>query len=157
MAEHLPLPEDTRVEVVSVMPYPTPTEAAVALAWSEVRAESERVVDEAVRRVAKRWPAVMGGVLAGAEPRVAIVEAAAATDADLIVVGARGLGGGASLLLGSVSLGVTRNAPCPVLVCKGAPRPLRAVTLALDGAPPTRAPPRTSSAVSPCRRTWRRA
>ena len=53
--------------------------------------------------------------------------------ADLVVVGARGLGAISRFFLGSVSLAVARHAPCPVLVCKGSPRDVHAVTVALDG------------------------
>lgn len=46
----------------------------------------------------------------------ALIDAAA--HADLVVVGARGLGGFRGLALGSVSDQVTRHAPCPVVIVR---------------------------------------
>lgn len=129
---HLPLPPEAAIEVVSVLPNPLPHEALAAMPWGELRAESERLVADACRRLAKRWANATGRVLEG-DARQAIVAAATLAGSDLIVLGARGLGAVASFLLGSVSLGVTRHAPCPVLVCKGPARPVRAVTVAHDG------------------------
>lgn len=68
-----------------------------------------------------------------AEAREAILRTAGEWPADLIVIGARGLGRVAGLLLGSVSLGVARHARCSVLVVKGDTGRLRGALVALDG------------------------
>lgn len=49
-----------------------------------------------------------------APPASALLDAAG--DADLVVVGSRGLGGFKSLLLGSVSHQIVQHAPCPVVI-----------------------------------------
>jgi len=133
-----PLPADASIEVVNAVRLPFPMDQIVALGWQEFLAESERVVAEARRRLEKRWPTVGGRVLEG-DPRKVIVDAATKAGSDLIVLGARGLGAVASFLLGSVSIGVTRHASCPVLVCRGAARPVRSVTIAVDSSDDARA------------------
>jgi nucleotide-binding universal stress UspA family protein len=49
-----------------------------------------------------------------APPASALLDAA--EDADLVVVGSRGLGGFKTLVLGSVSHQVAQHAPCPVVI-----------------------------------------
>lgn len=51
-----------------------------------------------------------------ARPASALLDAA--EDADLVVVGSRGIGGFRGLLVGSVSLQVARHSPCPVVVVR---------------------------------------
>ena len=132
---HLPLPVDTRYRVISVVPpsslpaVPDLDEAARGIALGAAQA----VVEEARGQLAARSP-VEGAVVHG-DAREAIVTEAADWAADLIVLGARGLGAVKEFLLGSVSLGAARHAPCPVLVCKGTPRDVRTITIAHDGSP----------------------
>ena len=52
------------------------------------------------------------------QPVDLIVAAAQDLNADLIVIGSRGLGGFKRLMLGSVSDGVTHHAHCPVLIVR---------------------------------------
>ena len=51
-------------------------------------------------------------------PAEEILKTAKKGDFDLIVMGARGISRIRGILIGSVSDGVTRHAPCPVLVVK---------------------------------------
>jgi nucleotide-binding universal stress UspA family protein len=61
-----------------------------------------------------------------------ILEAAASTGSDLIVLGSRGLSEIQSLLLGSVSYRVVHEAKCPVLVVKNELPTIRKILLAVD-------------------------
>ena len=54
-------------------------------------------------------------IVAHGEPVAEIVKKASELDADLIVIGTHGRTGLSRLVLGSVTEGVLRNAPCPVL------------------------------------------
>jgi nucleotide-binding universal stress UspA family protein len=82
-----------------------------------LRAEAERVLDEAVRRACAEAPgvAVEGRTRVGLPPAVLLAESA---DADLVVVGSRGLGGFTGLLVGSVSAQVAEHARRPVVVTR---------------------------------------
>jgi nucleotide-binding universal stress UspA family protein len=62
-----------------------------------------------------------------------ILSVAERKNADLIVMGSRGLGGFKSLTLGSVSDAVAHHASCPVLIERGNTTSFRRILLASDG------------------------
>jgi nucleotide-binding universal stress UspA family protein len=57
-------------------------------------------------------------VVAQGDPSASLLEACKRTDAEMLVLGSRGRGGFAGLLLGSVGQECASHAPCPVLICK---------------------------------------
>ncbi|MCY7418767.1 MAG: universal stress protein [Chloroflexi bacterium] len=85
-----------------------------------------------VRHLGAANRTVEGAVLRG-RPATVIVDEASTFDADLVIVGSRGRGPIASLVLGSVSSEVVDHAPCPVLVARTSG--LVRVVLAADGSP----------------------
>jgi nucleotide-binding universal stress UspA family protein len=79
------------------------------------RVRAEQLADDASATVKKLQPSLdVEAVAVAGQP--ADVLLAHAADAELIVVGKRGLGGFRSLLLGSVSQQVLHYAACPVVV-----------------------------------------
>lgn len=135
----LPMPSDSLVEIVSVVPYSFAPEDSV---WPNVvridpPTDRERVLDDVAIRLAAVADRVRGTdrvvevrVLEG-RPATEIVIEAVRFGADLIVVGARGLSSVRRLLVGSVSSEVVDHAPCPVLVARHAA--VEQVMLATDG------------------------
>ncbi|MEV6368009.1 universal stress protein [Micromonospora musae] len=97
-----------------------------------LRHQAERYVVEAVAEVGKVAPEVpvTGAVVDG---EAATVMLAASREAALMVLGHRGLGGFAGLLIGSVTVQVTSRALCPVLVVRGEPRTDGPVVVGVDG------------------------
>jgi nucleotide-binding universal stress UspA family protein len=115
-----PLPADAVLRVVSAVDVPP---AAVDLPTvrefqHSLREEATRLGEAARAAIAARFTAADVRVVDG-DARHVILRAAEEWPADLVVLGARGLGAVSGFLLGSVSLGVARHARCSVLVVKG--------------------------------------
>ncbi len=93
-------------------------------------------LEEAAARTRKARPGLeVWTTLTEADPRDALV--GASERAHLVVVGSRGRGPVASLLLGSVSTAVSQLAHCPLVVCRPRPAdgPHRGVVVGADGSP----------------------
>ena len=89
--------------------------------FDEVRAQADSFVEKFVADVVPEHDGIEITAVAiqGESVAPALIDAAA--DADLLVVGSRGLGGFRGLLLGSVSQQCVHHATCPVVVL---PRPV---------------------------------
>ena len=84
---------------------------------SGLRAAAQGVINEAVRRAATMAPGLVieAMIHSGAAGPVLLAEA---ENADLMVVGSRGLGGFTGLLLGSVSSQLAAHSPCSVIITR---------------------------------------
>ena len=78
----------------------------------------DRVLDSAIKMANMSAPGRVDGMISHGDPADEILEATETKDADLIVVGSRGLGQYAELLLGSVSRKVLHLSKRPVMVVK---------------------------------------
>lgn len=81
------------------------------------KGEAEEILAAAVREVGSIPCEIHTEILEG-DPASAIIEVAKVRNNDLIVMGSRGLGRLAGLLLGSTSQKVVAHAPCPVLIVR---------------------------------------
>jgi nucleotide-binding universal stress UspA family protein len=129
-----PLPAGAELRVVSAVSVP---QSAIDVPpvrefQASLREEARRVAEAARAALAPRF-ATADVHVADGDSREVILRVAETWRADLIVLGARGLGAVAGMLLGSVSLGVARHAHCSVLVVKGDTGRLRGALVALDG------------------------
>ncbi len=103
-------------------------------AGGEVRNAVGRLVAEAVERARSVAPDVEVGNAVVAGEALVVMEAQSRT-ASLVVVGSRGMGGFAGLLLGSMAVHLTTHGRCPVMVVRGEPDRAGPVLLGVDGSP----------------------
>ena len=85
--------------------------------WASVKSEAEQSLNRYAEPLRQRGLAVELIVREG-YPATVIEEEATEQQADLIVIGTRGLSGLKHLLLGSIAERVVQKAPCPVLTVK---------------------------------------
>jgi len=105
-----------------------------------LRAAADKIVTESVELAKKFEPAItVTGVRRDGFPAPVLIEASA--EADLVVIGSRGLGVTLGALIGSTGLDLTANAHCPVVVLR--PGETRhdsngPVVIGYDGSSPSR-------------------
>jgi len=85
--------------------------------WANVKSEAEEQLAGYARELEGRGIRVETVVREG-YPATVIEEEAVRQEADLIVIGTRGLSGLKHLLLGSIAERVVQKSPCPVLTVK---------------------------------------
>jgi nucleotide-binding universal stress UspA family protein len=136
------------IATARTFPFPSGTRVRAVVArrshWSGLRGRAiealgghfERVAAGAGRILRRTWPNADATVV-DALPVAAILGEARRFRAKLIVLGWRGYGPIARLVMGSVSRGVVRHALCPVLVVRRR-RDIRTVVVGVDGSPNAR-------------------
>ena len=126
-----PLPERSSILVLTVVSPSLMTTIAHQVADS--LREVARSTGERARRGLGARAAIADVRVTEGDARDEILRVAEEWDADLVVVGARGLGRIRGFLLGTVSQAVARDHPGPVLVVKGGVSPVRSALVGLDG------------------------
>jgi nucleotide-binding universal stress UspA family protein len=115
---------DTTVRVIHVVASFIPPAVSIVEAGGSLEGVKENVVDqyqELVDRMASRLRGLglsAEGVVREGNPAKAIVDEAREWDADLIILGAHGLTGLESLIMGNVARHVVDHAPCSVEVVR---------------------------------------
>jgi nucleotide-binding universal stress UspA family protein len=114
-ARHVPLTAVT-VHPASVSYWGAVTYPEGSIGRTEALRSVQELVDKVAGEIGVSGPDVAVDVRSGA-PAEELIDAS--RDADMLVVGSRGSGGFARLMMGSVSSQVAHHAACPVVVVRG--------------------------------------
>ncbi len=128
-----PWPAASRFLILTVVENLDPP--ILGLAGEELRARAQQLAEVAAAHL-RSHQLQAKAVIAVGDPKTEILDHAAALAADLIVVGANGLGAMERFLIGSVSRAVLRFAPCSVALVRETATEASAglkVLLAVDG------------------------
>jgi nucleotide-binding universal stress UspA family protein len=140
----LPLAKEPEIRVLSVVdlstlgypfipaPHATPYAKAIQEEITKALAAAKHLAAGIADRLGRRWIKVRPVVRKGHVAQT-IISTAKDEEADLIILGSRGLSKIRSLLMGSISQKVALYAPCSVLVVKKRGRGVKNVLIALDG------------------------
>ena len=93
-------------------------EPALADAAADAEQAAETILKRAIAELGEVDDVEVERVIVQGSPAQALIDAV--SEQDLLVVGSRGHGGFANLLLGSVSQQCAQHAPCPVVIVRGA-------------------------------------
>ncbi|MFE9104362.1 universal stress protein [Actinomadura geliboluensis] len=105
---------------------------SMAMPMLDLQGLAQKTLDGGIEHVRKQAPDVpVQGVLECGQPAAKLIEAG--KSATLIVLGPRGLGGFAGLVLGSVGAQVVAHASCPVVIARGDVKEAGAVVVGVDG------------------------
>ncbi|HEY7024532.1 MAG TPA: universal stress protein [Candidatus Limnocylindrales bacterium] len=137
LVTRVPWPKGSEIDVLTVVE-PTVTRMPSAPVPTFVDSRLDELIasqlEESTNRAAERLRdsgLSAEATLAWGRPATVLTDAVLATQADLVVVGSRGRGAIASLVLGSVSAELVDHAACPVLVARGSD--MKRVLVATDG------------------------
>ena len=115
-----------------------PNEGVVGRAMERRRQRARDVVEAALGRLRARGARARGTMQDGEDTVDAILRAAEENEADLIIVGSRGLGPLTSILVGSTARTLAMLSPVPVLVVRDRLAAPRRVLVAFDGSSASR-------------------
>lgn len=119
-ARRIAAPLAARIQAVTAWEYPTMYGGPMYVEDYRPDLDAEKVLGDTLDEVFPGdRPSDLEAVVRQGPPRQVLLQAA--VDADLLVLGSRGHGGVAGLLLGSVSAHCAEHAPCAVLVARGEP------------------------------------
>ncbi|WP_045516623.1 universal stress protein [Neobacillus niacini] len=114
--------QDNQIEMIVVMVLqpvrPMPYSYGFVTDSQETQREEANTIRNEIQQELTELPNKTRTVLLEGNPGQMIVDCVKQNDADLVVMGSRGLSGLKELFLGSVSHYVVQKAPCPVFIVK---------------------------------------